>query len=469
MFQLPKIKYRFEILLAFVIIELYFFKSDSSFKILFTILEYIFLSYSLITNKEIGLMYLISFTILTVGFGNYNNMESLPSNFWGIRVLGFSFNILFSFATFALILTKNKFNFTFKKENNNIFFIQFIICSLIIGVISVSLSINYLDNFFSDLFTYTPIIIYIYFLSFLKLQSVKSILRYTISLTIILLILSSLFNKKFNYGNDYFVLQNGLYFILPIALFLLKDLYSRLQFIILIISLLTLILLKEYILSGKTIIMIVIFIFWIGVYYKKMRKPLLFTFIISICFIDIISSMILQYFTGSVISFKFSQIFDIFIIADFEVMASTFSSMGNLIAEGKTIYAHFTNNMSFLIFGKGFGGGVPDIFGYLAPWAGETGYSEIDLVRNNYYKMHLPIYEILLKSGIIGLILYSYLLYKSFTSKNKYSIIYFCLLFFVFYVSKELILVTLLFLKLVTETDVVNNKIKNDFSINQTN
>jgi hypothetical protein len=461
MIKNENLKYSYGILLMFVILEVFFFNSDSLLRYLITVLEYFFISYALVKNQEIGLMYFISFSILTVGIGNYADMDNLPNNFWGIRSFGFSLNILFSFAIFIFILIKRKLKFSFKVNDSSFFFLFLFYYSLIIGVISYTFSINYNDNFLSDLMTYAPSIIYLFIISNIKINSAIKIMKYSISLTIILILLSFLFNIKSTYGNDYFTLSNSLNFILPICLFTFRNLYSKFQIIVLSSLLILMILLKEYILGGKTIIMFSLFLIWIFYHYKNLRAPMFIMGVAIVFFIDIITSSLLGFFSGTVMDFKFSQIFDVFKIANINILASTYSSMGNLIAEGVTIYYHLIENPLYLIFGKGFGGGTPDVFGYLSPWAGTSGYNSIDAVRDNYYKMHLPIYEVFLKSGIFGTILFIRLLIKNFISKNKYSILFFFQLGLMFYVSKEFFLVTILLLKIVNNASPEEIYIKN--------
>ena len=122
--------------------------------------------------------------------------------------------------------------------------------------------------------------------------------------------------------------------------------------------------------------------------------------------------------------------------------------MGSIIAEGITVLNYVINNKVVLFFGKGFGGGIPDLYGYLAPWAGASGYAFHDLARNDYFKMHLPIYEVIIKAGILGWSFFLFILIKNFVLRNKYAFISFLLFFMVFYVSKEYLLLTILFLKL---------------------
>lgn len=441
--------YSFTILLIFVIIEVLLFGSTNyNIQLFFSILEYLFVAVILILNLELGLMYFMSFCLLTIGLANYEEV-SLSYNFYSIRIGGFSLNILFSFFVFILLLFKKKMKIQLALNSYYKFFVLFLAYSFLIGIISVFFSINYLDNFLTDFMTYFPGILYIFFISNIKLTSAKIMVKYTIVLSVFMLLLSSLLDIKSTYAGEYFTLQNSLYFILPVALIIFSGLYSRFQALILLISFFTLFVLNEYFIAGKTIIMIFIFLIWLVTYRKNLRIPILISAAVIASFYNVIIVFLYEYFAGSVVSFKLAQTVEIFNIIDFEVLAKSYTSIGNLIAEAKTTIYHLIDNPINLIFGKGLGGGIPDIFGYLSQWAGTSGYNIIDQTRNDYHKMHLPIYEVVLKSGIIGLIYYIVILYKSYINKSKYSVIGFLLLILVFYVSKEQFLLCLLILKII--------------------
>lgn len=467
MINAGKIQFRYEILLIFVLFEVLFFEANNSIQLIVSLLEYFFLIYVLIKNKEVGVMYFISFTVLTLGQENYVIIDSLPSNFWGIRLAGFSFNIIFSIFILIYCTISNR-------ENqpkiylgiNSKFFIYFILYSFFIGLIAVLFSVNYSDNFIQDTLTYFPFYIYIYILSLLKTDSILKIIKYGFSLTVFMMIFSLITKKMFEYAEgDHFVLVNSFSFILPIAIFLLKGLYSRIQYFFLVSITVFLLVSGNVFIGGKTIVIFFILFLWLGINYRKHTVPLILISVIFIYFLEPIFSFFIQYFAGNVISFKFSQIFDSLANYDLHLLAATKSSMGNIIAEGLTLFHFLINNKWILLFGKGFGGSIPDIFGYLSSWAGASGYSYQDLMRNDFHKLHLPIFEVVLKTGIVGLFFYIYLLIKSLFIKNKYVFFYGLMLFTVFYVTKEMLLLTLIFLKISEKEFKETNY--NSFSINK--
>ena len=116
--------------------------------------------------------------------------------------------------------------------------------------------------------TYFPSILYIFFISNIKLTSAKIMVKYTIALSVFMLLISSLLDIKSTYAGEYFTLQNSLYFILPVALIIFRGLYSRFQAFILLISFFILFVLNEYFIAGKTFIMIFLFLMWLIILLK---------------------------------------------------------------------------------------------------------------------------------------------------------------------------------------------------------
>jgi hypothetical protein len=130
-------------------------------------------------------------------------------------------------------------------------------------------------------------------------------------------------------------------------------------------------------------------------------------------------------------------------------LSSTPTSVGNIIAEAQNITQYFFNVPIISFTGLGFGGGAPDLFGNLTPMAKPgMGYAEIDAVRNNFFRMHLPIFEFFLKIGIFGGAVYIYISMKKFLEKNIFSFYFFLVFFTVFTNNKEMILMGLFFLNL---------------------
>lgn len=450
-------KYRFEVLLLFVIGEVLLFETNDNLHLLITLIEYLFVFIALVNNYRIGIMYFVSFTLLALSQDNFLIHDSLPNSFWGVRAFGFSLNIIFSFLIFiyCIVITKKT---KIKIDINLKFFIYFIIYSIISGTVFILLSKNYIDNFVQDLLTYSPFFIYSYLLSLLDVISLKEIIKKGLSLTVFAMILSYISNKMFQYGEgNYFVLVNNFSFIVIFAVFILRDLFKKWQYILLISCIIFLLLNGDIFIGGKQIILLFVVLFWFALNYKKYAIPILLLFVFFILFIEPTISFISNYYAGNVISFKFTQIFTLVENFDLSLIASTKSSMGNIIAEAITLFDYFVDNPILLVTGKGFGGAIPDTMGYLAPWAGSSGYAYQDLSRNDFHKLHLPVYEIILKTGLLGFLFYFYIIVRFFKSKNRYMLIYLILFLTVFYVTKELLLITLVFLSISKQVEINSN------------
>jgi len=448
---------RFEILLIFVILEIFSFNNDKNIQIVITTIEYLFVFIYLMINIKTGISYFISFSLLALGQQNFIIYDSLPSNFWGLRLAGLSFNIIFSiFILLFTIFFKKGSNFLFKKEKNKLFFLFFFFYLFIVGLINLVNSSNYQDNFIQDILTYSPFFIYIILLEILGLEDMIKIIKYSLVLTLVMMILSIVLNKMYQYGvGNFFVLENSFSFIFPFAILVLKSLYTKRQLILLSFIFITLVIMGNVFIGGKQIILLFLILVWFTVKIKRSRLFLIISFFGIYFFIEPIFFFFIEYYSGKVISYKFSQIYVVINEMNLTAAAWTNSSIGNIIAESITLIDYLLKNPLILLFGKGFGGGIPDTFGSLSPWAGASGYSYHDLIRNDFYKLHFPVLEIFLKSGLIGLLLYNYLIFKAFIIKNAYSLLFVLMLLTVFYVNKELLLLTLLFLR--TSEEYSNN------------
>jgi len=449
-------QFRFEILLLFVVLEVVLFGANSTLQLIVTIAEYLFLLYVILfKEKEIGIMYFLTFTLLSLGLENYGTISTLPPTFWGFRVMGFSFNILFSILVLIICLVSDNFKWSMKKiSRENKFLLFFILYSSFVGLIYILLLDNYIDNFKQDILTYYPFFIYLYLLSFLNKESTIKIIKYGFALTVIMMVLSLITHKMMQYGlGNYFVLQNSFAYIMIVAIFMMKDFYNRWVYFGLILTMLFLLVNGNIFIGGKQIILFIVVLIWILITYWKSTPFFALGVLISVFFLKPIFQIAINHYMGSIISFKLTQVYSILDNINFTSLAKTKSSIGNIIAEGITLYHYEINNILILFFGKGFGGGIPDLFGYLGPWAGSSGYAAHDLLRNDFHKLHLPIFEILLKSGIIGLILYSVLIIKMFLKKNMFTFLSLLMLATVFYVNKEQLLLTMIFLKIANETE----------------
>lgn len=439
----------FFVLFLFVFFEVFLFEGNTSLQFVITTIEYLFVTFMLFRNLKLGISYFICFTLLAVGQETQMQSDAISFNFFSLRLSGFSLNILYSIFLLLFCLIREKGKIGIIKDSSFYFFIFFIIYSSLLGLIYVALGINYMDNYIKDAMTYAPFFIYIYLISLLTKEHLKKIINYGVALTCLMILMSILLNKYTGQegGYGYYVLSNTFYYILPVLLIFLRKEFSKLPYLIYCSIFIFALIKGVYFISGKNIMIILFVLVWLLLNAKNKGLYLLVSITTLIFFVPIFKYFI-EFYSGTYIAFKFSQILDLALTDEIMLLASKKSSMGNIIAESITLLGHFYDNIFMFFTGKGFGGGLPDVYGYLRVLAGKSGYAAHDLLRNDFHKLHLPVFEIFLKTGLLGLFFYMYIVFKNFLSDDKYSLFYLIMLLTTFYVSKEHFLLTLLFLYL---------------------
>lgn len=444
------IQFRFEILLLFIFLEVLLYDKLPFFQGAISVLEYCFIFFCVLINKRVGIMYLFSFTLLSMGAWSYVIQESLPYNFWGFRLFGFSFNVLFTIVLALYVLASNKFSFfRISLSTGNRFFILFIIQSIIVGsILCFIVNENYSDNFFKDILIYIPFFFYLYLLNSLSLADGQLIIKYGIASAIIAMLLSYVTNQFFEYGDGFsFALMNSFSFISVFTFFFFRNLFTLNQFIFFLLSLLFLLSSGKVFIGSKSLIVIFVVILWVTCSSWKSMGYIILSLGIIVLFLNPLISWVSTNISGDlVVSYKFNQILSIFELVDIDIIAMSNTSMGNIVAEAATIYKYMLDHPIYFLFGKGFGGGLADVNGYLAIYVGDgAGYGEIDLLRNQFTRMHLPFFEIIIKTGVIGMLMYLRMLYYSFKKKDIYFLSFFLIALTVFSNSKEMLLLCMLF------------------------
>lgn len=440
------------LLIIFSFVEILFFDNEQ-LQFLFAVIEYLFCTFLVVTNFKKGIICFISFTLIAVGLGNFTSTE-LPSNFWGIRLGGFSFNILYSFFLFFYSLFINKKIKKYKLGIFNEFIILLFFYCIIVGLLNMVFGNNYLDNYFSDFMTYFPFFIYFYLLKQLDYNDYYNVFFSTFIASIFLLLFALIFDRTFLYGNSQYLVQNTVCNIIIITIFIIRKEIGNILFAIIFLFLLFLVSKGLFFLSGKVIISILMYLM-ILVYSNKTGRIFIIPLIIIFLFqIQFILENLIDYFDGNTIAFKLTQIKVAIELFSIENLSIENTSIGNLALELRTSFVYYLSNPLLLIFGQGFGGGIYDVFGLLKKWTLMAGYAEIDGYRNNYLKMHLPITEMFVKGGVILMSFYLYVLYVIFrNTKSNFKIIFFFMFFLYFYVSKENLLYTMLIFGMIS-----NNK-----------
>lgn len=449
-------RYSYGVLLVFVLLEVLLFGASSSVQAVVAVAEYGFVAFVLVRDIRAGLMYFISFTLLAMAGWSHVLAESAPGNFWGLRVFGVSVNILLTAVIAALCLLSPSLKTKSPASGLTInFLMAFVAYSLLVGLIAVALSVNYVDNFLADTLVYLPLFVYVYLVSRLETDAVLRMATYGVSLTVVSMVLSQLTGNMFQYAEGAhfrFVLMNSFAFVVVFGVFFMRSMYSKGHYYFLVLAVVLLLTIGDVFVGGKTIVCLVAAALW-GM--LKSKRVLLVTsvagLLLALFLEPIVSLVAVSTPDVSLTGYKLTQIYDLFDFVDIEALSALPTSMGNIVAEARTIFTYLSQNKLALLLGKGFGAGIPDLFGHLAPMAGPgSAYADQDVLRNDFVRMHLPLFEIVLKSGIVGLSLYLFVLMQNFRSKSVFAFVSFVLLATVFTNSKEMLLLSLVFITLAT-------------------
>lgn len=456
MVKIKKNKHLFNFaLILFGLMEVLFYNSTDSLTGIITIFEYVLCFVVLLFNERLGIKLFISFTLLSLGVNNFY-LEP-PANFWGLRIGGISFNIVFSLLVSIYVVLKNvkKSKFTLEISPYYLFLIVFFLYSFIVGLLSVGTLVNYEDNFTSDFMTYFPFFIYLPLIYRLSFKDCEEIFVSTFITSVLMLWFAYFGSKTYNYGNSMYLVQNTIGNLILITSLLIWKKIGNFLFVFCICSLIYLSLIGSLFISGKMWIVFIVYFFILGIRAKG-NKVLRLVIMLWIFFIvlqkDFIFDTLIGFFDGNTIAFKLLQIKMLTDIVSFTYLSGTDTSIGNVIGEIRTVFSFYFDNFHLFLFGQGFGGGIPDEFGVLKKWVNLLGYNAHDLPRNNYYKMHLPFTEVFVKGGLFLSIVYLWVYRSIFKAINgfrsTYAIIFFFMFFMFFYVSKESLLYSMLLYKL---------------------
>ena len=431
----------------FVIFEALSFKIDNPyFTLLVTSFFYLWVIYFVLKKTESGLIYFISFSLLSLNMSNFLGLEGdLPFSFYGARLFNISLNFWVLIIIAFFLILKNKEKYKIRLKPIEYYLIIFCIYCIVIGLVSVVSNENYFDNFMKDFTTYFVIFPYIIIFKNINYHKLIDLLPHLVFSSFLLFIVSFSLGayRQYAVGED-LLLINTFSSALIFALFFIKDRIKSWHFYFLALVYFYFVSQNLIILGGKTFVFFFLYILWLFRYRLSVFKLLLFGLImISIPFI--LAYIRSYYGEGAAIANKVGQIQLIYQITNLEIIALHRSSIGNIAGEFLTMVDFFSKNPIKLLFGGGFGAAIPDSLGYLSWWAGNYGYAEIDFVRNSYHKMHLSFYEFILKGGVLFIMPYIYFVIKAFFSKTNWSFLFFIFFLLMFSVSKEFILLSLLF------------------------
>tara|TARA_R100001143_G_C3359955_1_gene134823 strand:- start:452 stop:1810 length:1359 start_codon:yes stop_codon:yes gene_type:complete len=427
------------VILIFITIEVLFYGPSNSGQITLASLSYLTIFLFLLVNFQRGIFFYLIFSILSISSWSYP--EFTGYNFLGLRIFDISVNSLFGGILVVFILIREK------KIQINKYVIIIITFLSLYGLYNVYNSTNYLNNYIGDIKSYILILIYIVLIKCINKEYRYKLIYFSIIYTLIQLIISYIFNIRFSYDiNSQYILMNSFSYILPFTMLFSYKYIGKINYIIFTSILAFFILSGNFFIGGKFIFIAFLVLFW--AIYHKSKILFISSVVLFLVFVSSINEILLilqDYFSGTVTANRLAQIQFLIETLDITEVAETRTSLGNVIAEVYTVFTYFKDNLIALLIGLGFGGGVPDVHNYLGQYAGAGGYSEIDQFRDNYFRMHLPITEIFLKMGLIGVSIYFYFIKEYLSNYNMKSISILILVLFVFYISKEMLLLTIVF------------------------
>ncbi len=442
-------KYRLWVLLIFAALEVLCYDSSNATKALVAVCEYAFVVWALAANPRVGIMYYCSFTLLALGAWSYVTNVAQPANFWGLRVAGYSVNATFTLVVAGALCARGVRAVEPPSRGITMQFLRnYTFYSLLAGSVAVLLDANYADDFGRDVIVGVLIFPYAYLVGLLATDQIRRLVADCLLVTAAMMLLSYVGGVTFEYGDRYrFLLMNAVSFVAVFAPLVLWQIHPKPVAVLFAATMFGLLASGEVFLGGKGLVIFVLALLWC----TRSSVPVALA-VVGVAFLLFLGGLSALerplYLFGDdvVVLYKLVQIFDVFAVRDLHLISMTRTSMGNLVAEAASIARHFWDYPWVMMFGKGFGAAVPDVYGYLSPLTGGgAGYSYLMADRNAFARMHLPAYEIALRTGVVGVTVYLGLLVRLFSARRATAFVLFVLMLMVLTHSKEMLLLTVVF------------------------
>lgn len=378
---------------------------------------------------KLGLKSLIFLTLVSYGKWVYL-VDNIGGSFLTTKLAGISvvlYLFMFYYISYFLSVKYNK---------------KFIIFSALLLIWSMFLlasSSVYLDNFLADVKTLVFVFVFLAVAQVLSSKEIRDLVIAGIDISLVMLLSASVFHLRFEYGLGHkFLPINSLSFFLPI--FIVTPILNignvgLARRILWSVSSLFILLTDDVFISGKFLALTVLALILLIVKPKK-------RYISFVSVLMLVIALPLVKVIDPVSAYKIEQVTSLTKVSKYSLIMSSHTSAGNIISEFDNIFKQ--RNKFYLLVGKGLGGGISDLNGHLMQFAGTGGYSPLDKLRDNYFKMHLPASEIIVKFGILGFLFYSVFLSRYLLGKiiSIDGVLLVACLLTVFYISKEYLLLT---------------------------
>ena len=190
--------------------------------------------------------------------------------------------------------------------------------------------------------------------------------------------------------------------------------------------------------NGKILGLIGVFLVAFSI--SSLRKSYIVAFFGLLLFFGVLPYLTLEKL--QIVTYRIEQIRN-FLIFGFDLDDFKINSMNNILAEGYILVDNLLKHPESIVFGFGLGGGIKDYQSVLVLWEHNGAYAKTFIENDQYLKLHLSIYDLVMKFGLIGLFFCVYIL--TFVRKNYYDFIFLSSLIFVFSTAnKEMALITIL-------------------------
>lgn len=431
-------------LILFSITEVILFEAAKHFQLALAIAEYTLVIALFVYRRTVGISLHLAFTLLSMGAWSYVTTEGLPNTYWGLRMGGVSFNIVLTlgFAAIALV-TRNPLEI-YRSAPFEIRATLWIFAGGAgYGALRVAGGANYYDAWYADMTVYSPVVMYLILLNEVGRNACMTIVKSGMACAVFAMALSSVIGQSFDYGDGYkFALISAIGYIGVVAVPFMYSQYGIKIYCILLACVAFLVAKGALFIGGKTIVLCVVFFFWSAVRSWRAGAIAIGTTLVLFYFrAEIATFLFTKVLTGDLMEYKYSQLEEVFRVDSMHELAASSSSMGNLAAEAASIGASHAADPFSAFIGRGFGGGVADTYGYLSPLARPgAGYTMLDAVRNYFWRMHLPVLEVALKGGFLGLIMYATIGLTLLRRQSIFALAAFVVLALVVTNTKEMIL-----------------------------
>jgi hypothetical protein len=374
----------------------------------------------LINKVEIAF---ILYLLLSINISEFARDTS--TNIFNLRtvdILGVSMGIILNCLFFIVFLIKNFFNNKTKKVNTiSLYFLSLFFIYILISIVNLSLGNTQFKYFIEDFIYLFTIISFVYISKNLKSKlDILYIIFTAFIFRPIIIVLNIIFGfgdgmygglKVFSYDTlDFFIA------LIPILIFYYKKLIFPKWIIFLSLCSSVFVLSTQP--SGKTFVLLpmgLLLLFFFS-YYKKFNPLKIIVHLVTIVLLTSFAMNFINQNESQLFQEKFKQFISLAQLTSLNdnSLNSIADSPRIRILQTVNITGDLINDMPLeIIIGKGFGGSYTDNIIYMSD-LDEASFSKDEINTRNFSGTHTSFNYILLKHGLLGLCLATFLLYKLF-------------------------------------------------------